>query len=221
MKTYSVYTIPSEEAISQCPLFYVDTVLWNSRQAPRTVGRLGYIPGRGLYFWMQCDETNPKRSLTGHMDRVCTDSALEAFFAFPEIPDGADELFAPDNNALYFNFEINANGAMYAKTGWGRKGREPLLPEEFAQTEVCAQILADGWEVSCLVPAALICRLTGIESFAPGDSLFCNFYKISEDPAIEHYLSYNPIESETPNFHLPRYFAKAVVCGEENKEPTV
>ncbi|MFR4916405.1 MAG: carbohydrate-binding family 9-like protein [Coprococcus phoceensis] len=53
-----------------------------------------------------------------------------------------------------------------------------------------------------------ICDLEAIKS---GKIFYCNFYKISEDPEIEHYGAYAPIGSETPNFHLPVFFAEAIV----------
>jgi len=42
---------------------------------------------------------------------------------------------------------------------------------------------------------------------------FCNFYKIAESAGIEHYGAYHPIPVETPNFHLPQHFAKAIIVG--------
>jgi hypothetical protein len=169
---------------------------------------MAYIPGEGLFVSMSSDEPDPLRTMTNHMDMVCRDSAMEAFFAFPDI---SASLTEPDNDGLYFNFEVNANGAMYAKTGRGRKGREPLLPEEMAATGVRAWLRPGGWATEFLVPMSLIARLAGIGEFRPGDFFFCNFYKISENPEIEHYLAFSPIGSEKPNFHLPRFFARAVV----------
>ncbi len=58
-----------------------------------------------------------------------------------------------------------------------------LIPEKFLK-EVC-DYLPDG---------------------AGNKEIYCNFYKISEDPAVEHYISFSPIDSEKPNFHLPVFF---------------
>jgi hypothetical protein len=245
MKTYDTYIIRSKEMLDSCPVFHVDNVLWNSKIAPVTEGRMGYIKGLGLFVRMKSDDPDPLRTMTNHMDMVCRDSAVEAFFAFPDVPyqfeikcmkDGAlkpvwtsaqphhkqsvdSELvsatepddYRPDDDGLYFNFEINANGAMYAKTGRGRKGRSPLLPEEMEAAGVRARLLPGGWETEFLLPLPLLRRLVGIDEYKPGDVFFCNFYKISENPDIEHYLAFSPIESETPNFHLPRFFAKAIL----------
>lgn len=211
MQIYPVLTIPNEEKIDACTLFHVDNVQWNSRVHPVTIGRMGYLPHEGLLVFMKCYEQNPLRTMTQHMDRVYLDSAMEAFFAFPERPIMEHEAYTPDDDGLYLNFECNANGAMYAKSGHGRRDRMALLPEEFAAVRPKVRMLPDSWELSFLVPMRVLSRVANIHAFSPGDVFYCNFYKISETPAIEHYLSFSPITSERPNFHLPRFFAKAVI----------
>jgi hypothetical protein len=212
VKTYDTFVIESKKMLDDCPLFHVDNVLWNSKIAPVTTGRMGYVTGMGLFVRMTANEPAPLRTMTRHMDMVCRDSAVEAFFAFPY--DDAhyfSDDFRPNDNCLYFNFEINANGAMYAKTGRGRQGRSPLLPEEMEAAGVAARLFRGGWEAEFLVPISLLRRLARVEEYKPGDVFFCNFYKISENPEIEHYLAFAPIESGTPNFHLPRFFARSTV----------
>ncbi|MDR0615947.1 MAG: carbohydrate-binding family 9-like protein [Synergistaceae bacterium] len=211
MKTYDTYIIESKEMLDSCPLFRVDNVLWDSKIAPATEGRMGYVSGKGLFVRMTSNDPDPLRTMTNHMDMVCRDSAVEAFFAFPDAPASPGEDYRPDDGGLYFNFEINANGAMYAKTGRGRKGRMPLLPEEMEATGVSARIFQGCWEAEFLVPLPLLRRLAGIDEYKPDDVFFCNFYKISETPEIEHYMAFSPIESERPNFHLPRFFARSTV----------
>ncbi len=211
MITYDTLIILKKEDIHTCPAFHVNNVQWNSKLSPLTLGRMGYVPGEGLFVFMKCYEIDPLRVMTRPMDRVCLDSAMEAFFAFPDWPVAEEGSFIPDDNGLYCNFEINANGAMYAKTGRGRQGRAALLEEEFAATDVRANILPDSWEITFLVPLTLLSRVAGIHRLLPGDVFFCNFYKISETPSIEHYLSFSPIGVDKPNFHLPRFFAKAII----------
>ena len=211
MKTYNTLIIDSQELISKCPVFRVDNAQWTCKRKPATQGSVAYIPGKGLYVSMRCDEKDPLRTVTEHMGRVCCDSALEAFFAFPDEAAPLDGDGRPSNDCLYFNFEINANGALYAKTGRGRKNRTPLTEDEMQAAAPAAWIDADGWGAEFFVPVALLRRVAGIDELKDNDVFYCNFYKISENPDIEHYMSFSAIQSETPNFHLPRFFAKAVV----------
>lgn len=206
--TYEAHVIKTKDEITTCPEFLVDNVQWNSTRAPKTRGRMAVLEEKGIYVTMASEDPHPLTTMTRPMDMVCRDSAMEVFFAFPKGP-------TPTDDDLYFNFEVNAAGAMYAKYGRGRKGRTALTPQEYASTGVWAKTDDTGWQIGLLLPYSLLEKTAGISRLAPGDAFFCNFYKISEDPGIEHYLSYSPIQSEAPNFHLPRFFAKAVVTGYE------
>ena len=173
---YKIKTISSKEEIVNCNRFEIDHVQWHHAiTPPKACGYMGYLKGEGLYVQICTEEHDPLARCTEHHEMVCKDSAVEVFLAFAE---KGKEL---TNNDMYLNFEVNANGAMYAKYGFGRQGRQFLK-------EVC-DYLPDG----------------------SGKEIYCNFYKISEDPAVEHYISFSPIDSEKPNFHLPVFFAKAEV----------
>ena len=52
----------------------------------------------------------------------------------------------------------------------------------------------------------------GISRLDENTELYCNFYKISETPEIEHYGCFHLIENEKPNFHLPIYFERCQIC---------
>lgn len=210
---YPVNRIKNWAELETCPRFEIDNFLWTCKQKPPAYGWMGYSPDEGFLLRMVCEEANPKRTANSPQEMVCGDSALEAFFAFPVHPTPPDETFFPSNDGLYLNFEVNANGAMYAKYGNGRRGRQPITPEEYRATNVRAQVFEDRWQIDLCVPQALIKRVCGIERFLEGDIFYCNFYKISEDPQIEHYASYHPVDSATPNFHLPEQFAKAIITG--------
>ncbi|MCL2151485.1 MAG: carbohydrate-binding family 9-like protein [Oscillospiraceae bacterium] len=213
MLTYKTMIIDSPDMICSCPVFKINNAQWTCKRKPSAQGRMAYIPGQGLFISMSCDETDPLRTVSENMGRVCGDSALEAFFAFPDADAPLDGEGCPSNDGLYFNFEINANGALYAKTGRGRKNRFPLTAEEMIEASPSAWVSHDGWGAEFLVPSDLLLRSAGIEELDIGSVFFCNFYKISENPNIEHYFSFSPVQSDTPNFHLPRYFAKSIVGG--------
>ena len=206
--TYSVPIIRSKDQLDHAPTFWCDHYLWTCLTRPRTSGQMAYLEDQGLLLRITSFEENPKRELKNHRDMVCKDSAVEAFFSFPD--PNLKQTRQPSNDDLYFNFEINANGAMYAKTGYGRQGRAFLTDEEYALTDVKAAIEPDCWSVELLVPNQLLERY-GICPMKVGDTFFCNFYKISEDPAIEHYAAFHPIPTETPNFHLPAHFVRAEI----------
>ena len=214
--TYSTCIIPDKAAIHTCPQFRVGHFLWTNRRRPETTGRMGYIPGQGLFVRMASGEDAPRCTYKNHMDMVCLDSAMEAFFAFPAQHLARREGFAPQDGELYFNFEVNPLGAMYAKYGRSRQQREQLSEAEFAATGVAAGITGEGWWMEFLLPEDLLLRVTGKDGLEEGDVFFCNFYKISETPEIEHYAAWANIPTDTPDFHQPRYFgaARITACHE-------
>lgn len=206
---YSVKIIKSPQELLSCHRFEVDNFQWTCHRRPKTFGYMGYIPGQGLLVRMTCIETEPLCRMKHHRDMVCQDSAMEVFVALPDTPPAVGQ--TPKDSDLYFNYEVNSAGAMYAKYGHGRQGRIFLTDAEYAQANVRAQVEQDRWSMEVLISQELITRLSGIQAFKPGDMFYCNFYKISQSPEIEHYGSYAPLDSETPNFHLPHCFARAIV----------
>ncbi|MBQ7840208.1 MAG: carbohydrate-binding family 9-like protein [Lachnospiraceae bacterium] len=196
---YQVKRIKSKAEIGQCALFCVDHFMWDRVMEPKTYGRMGYIEGKGFYVEMTCEEENPKRTFTDYMDMVCKDSAMEVFLAFPE------EGEVLTNDVMYINFEINSNAALYAKCGKGRKDRLKM-PESYLEIADCKAVVEEKqWSVSFTIPEAFLKKECGIKDLG---HFYCNFYKIAESPEVLHFASYSPIENETPNFHLPVFFAK-------------
>lgn len=202
---YKIYRIADRAQIDQCERFAIDQYLWNSLQMPKAYGRAGYIEGQGIYLEMTCEEQNPKRICSKDKELVYKDSALEAFFAFPE--GEMDQ----ENPCIYINFEMNANGALYAEKGYAKENRTLISDQYYKEADCKAKIEADRWSVSVLIPEALLKEVCPFEEVKEGKEFYCNFYKISEDESIQHFGCYSAIQSEKPNFHLPAYFAKAVI----------
>lgn len=202
---YKIKRIETKEQIEICEKFEISHYMWRNVMAPIAYGQMGYIEGEGFYVHMTCEESNPKRTFVNFKDTVYQDSAMEAFLAFPE----EDENLT--NDVMYTNFEVNSNGAMYIAYGKGRRGRQ-FLPEKYLELVDCQSVIEeDRWSVSFLIPEKFLCTECGVKEINSDMQIYCNFYKISESEEIEHYGSFSKIDSETPNFHLPVCFAKAVI----------
>ncbi len=200
---YTVKRIASKAEIETCNRFDITHYMWNSQTMPKAYGWFGYIEGEGLFAKMVCEETNPKRDFKNHHDMVCQDSAMEIFLAFPE------EGETLSNDSMYLNFEINANAAMYAKYGKGRKNRVFLTDKQYEDTGVTAVMEDDRWYLEVLFPEEVLLQVCDFESIKQGRAFYCNFYKIAEAENGQHFGAFSPIESEIPNFHLPVFFAEA------------
>jgi hypothetical protein len=200
---YKVCKIDALNEIEKGVRFDINHFNWNCVYKPKAYGYMAYLEGVGIIVRFITEEKNPKRTYLNPQDPVYKDSAVEVFVSFQEEQ--------PNQESLYMNFEINANGAMLANFGFGRQDRKVLGQELYQQCHVKASVMENSWSVDLIIPLALIRELTGIEKLSSGDGFYCNFYKIAESKEIEHYASYSPIISEKPNFHLPEYFAKAIV----------
>ncbi len=200
---YKVCKIETLQEIEKAQRLEINNFNWNCVYKPVAYGYMAYLEGVGLVVRFVVEEENPQRTYTKPQDPVYRDSAVEVFVSFQETQ--------PDQESLYMNFEINSNGAMLANYGYGRHDRNVLSQTMYEKCNVRAEVLKDHWTVDLVIPMSLIQELTGIESLKTGECFYCNFYKIAESKEIEHYASYNPIVSENPNFHLPQFFAKAIV----------
>lgn len=202
---YTIRKIKEEREIEQCDLFEINHYQWNSSQKPKAYGYAGYLEGKGIYVKLICEEKDPKRVYRNHRDKVYQDSAMEIFMAFPE---KGEPLL---NDVMYLNFEMNANSAMYAAFGKGRKNRAFISEEMYKKSGCKAVIEEERWTLTVTIPEEFLQEICRWEDVKRGETFYCNFYKISESKEIEHYGSFSPIESETPNFHMPVCFAKCKV----------
>ncbi len=182
--------------------FEICHLLWGTKSIPHTYAYLGFVPGDGFYLRMVCEESNPLRTYTHANDPVFQDSAMEAFLHF----DPKDS-FSP----VYLNFEMNANGALLAGYGQQRTYRSYFNEAEHKEFNCRSYIEANQWTSEIRIPVHILKQIYGHLSFKAGDTFSCNFYKISETAEIEHYASYSPILTSTPTFHVPEYFATAVL----------
>ena len=118
----------------------------------------------------------------------------------------------------YMNFETNCIGAMVATRRLGKnEGIEPFTPDQMATIqrrctfprEVIEE--RDGmaeWEVELRIPLALI---FGDRQIAFPQTLRANFYKCADLTKRPHYVSWQPIQLPTPNFHCPEFFGEIIL----------
>lgn len=118
----------------------------------------------------------------------------------------------------YCNFETNCIGAM---VGSRRKGRDkdvqPFSAEEMGRIERKCSFPREAfeekdgmfeWEVELCIPLDLIFRET--KPVFP-QALRANFYKCADKTKKPHYVSWQPIQLPTPNFHCLEFFGQIVL----------
>lgn len=150
-----------------------------------------------LFLKYYVSEKDVKAVYTKVNEPVYRDSCVEFFIAF-------------EDDDSYYNFEFNSKGVCLASFGKGREDRKMLPLEVINQIEclkVAPQLLKDQnyyWELCLIFPLTVFWyhQLTEIS----GKLFKANFYKCGDDVAEPHFLVWNNIESEQPDFHLPQFF---------------
>ena len=133
----------------------------------------------------------------------------------PVSQDSCVEFFvSPTHDNHYWNFEFNCIGAVNASHRSERKNKIPLTDDELAQIKRYASCGTRpfremegifAWNLLVCIPLSLI----GV-TYEPGKpvSLAANFYKCASATSMPHYLSWNPIKTERPDFHRPEFFGR-------------
>lgn len=202
MEHYVCRTIDDIRDLEQCEVFYVDRYNWCGDYRPVTYGRIGYWKGHGFAVRMISEEKNPVGICVEPDGMVCRETAMEAFFQF--FPDECE-------NQIYLNFEGNALGTLHVRYGRSRNDRKSFPADLREACRCTCSIMEDGWMMQLVIPLELIAYVYGKEELGSGSKFRCNFYKISEEQKPVHFGSATEIKSEKPDFHLPKYFATAVI----------
>lgn len=203
-----VAILDNKEQLTELEPFQVENALWGTKEFPPMYGYIGFVPEDAFYLKLVCKESDPLRNYTKANDPVYQDSAMEAFLMF-------EPVHLRTGKELYLNLEANANGALLAGYGEGRTYRSYFTGEEHGKFECRAERGEEEWCVYLTVPVSVLEKIYGPLELGEGSRFTCNFYKISETKETEHYASYSPILSGVPSFHVPEYFADAVIVKRE------
>ncbi len=180
--------------------------LWHHVVTPETKAAI-QLTESGLNSSFKIKESQPRCEVKENFGRVCEDSAVELFLAFPPESSAKSDIFIPrPEHQLYLNFELNSAGFIYAKYGSERHNRIPLTPKQLVSLDIKISHNERSWELFLGVPRSLIEQIAGFDALADGCCFAYNLYKICEHPDCEHYAALNPISSNTPNFHRPQDF---------------
>ena len=131
---------------------------------------------------------------------VWTDSCVEFFIR-------------PADDRLYYNIECNCAGTILVGVGEDRDNRERASQDILNQVQRWSSLGREpfeekigecSWEIALIIPYSVFFKHQ-IEKL-DNQSLKANFYKCGDELQTPHFLSWNPIDLETPNFHCPKYF---------------
>lgn len=157
-----------------------------------------------LYVHLHADEKYIRAEGFGTLDEPYLDSCLEFFFS----PSNGD--------SRYINIEMNPNCCIYFGIGTGNDNLiRIILPQGADSLNAECRKTPGSWDLYYELPFSLI-RLF-FPDFAPEGHLRANFYKCGDLTKQEHYLSWNRVECEKPDFHRPEYFGELIFSVEETE----
>lgn len=132
--------------------------------------------------------------------------------------DSCVEFFvSPGNDGIYYNLEFNGIGTCLMAAGTDRNNRTRLTPELIAKirrlTSAGKNPVAEkpgkfSWTITIAIPFEVF-LYHDIENLT-GKTFRGNFYKCGDKLRVPHYITWNPVGTEKPDFHQPAFFGELV-----------
>ncbi|MES2265168.1 MAG: carbohydrate-binding family 9-like protein [Bacteroidota bacterium] len=149
-----------------------------------------------IYLKYYVNEHTLKAEYSRFNDPVFEDSCVEFFIAF-------------DNDASYYNLEFNCMGTSRAQYGQHKTGRTfipvNLLKTIRHQTLVKSNVVGNiQWELTLCIPKKIF-KFHPALSFEQSKAKV-NLFKCGDGLPQPHFLCWNKIEAQQPEFHLSRFF---------------
>ena len=146
-------------------------------------------------------EEQSVRAVAQHdQDRIWEDSCAEFFCQ-------------PADDGIYYNFECNCVGKLLLAAGPDRNERRRASENIMQSIDRWASLGSEPfdtrqestvWELALCIPFSAF-FLHDVNSLA-GMSVRANVYKCGDLLPVPHFVSWNAINTEKPDFHCPDYF---------------
>lgn len=171
---------------------------------PDMAFRMAWCP-EGIVLHYRVSEQSVRAVYGEDNGQVWTDSCAECFIRNTD-------------SDTYYNIECNCVGTLLIGLRGEDCGRSHLSLEALAKVKRWALLGREPfgernepttWELALVIPA---------ETFSDypirleqGGKLRANIYKCGDDLPVPHFVSWNPINVEKPNFHRPECFGELVL----------
>lgn len=149
-------------------------------------------------------ESNFKAEKTETNQEVYEDSCVEFFVS-------------PSDDGIYYNFEFNGIGTCLMGSGTARAGRERADRELIASIRRLPSLGTSpvghtdtvlSWTLTIAIPYRIFYRH---RINTPEGKIFsANFYKCGDKLRIPHYVTWNRVGTERPDFHQPAFFGQLI-----------
>ena len=180
----------------------IETLNWREYSyKPDVKFRIAYMQDRILLKYYVSEESILAKETKVNGD-VYKDSCVEFFIS-------------PDQNDVYYNFEFNCIGTPHV--GYGQVGtKRNMIDPEILKLISIKSSLGDQpfeertgghqWEMMIMIPKE--CLAFDKDIVLKGFKAKANFYKCGDDTSRPHFITWNPVGTEIPDYHRPEYFGE-------------
>ncbi len=171
--------------------------------APKVTFKIAH-DGSNIFLHFFVEENEVLAKTTEDNGPVWTDSCVEFFMSFGDSP-------------FYYNAEFSCIGKALLGYRKDRKSAEHASADVMNLIKRYPSLGSEPfdkkqgdfkWNMLLVIPVSAYWR-SGINSFS-GIEARANFYKCGDHLTTPHFLSWNPIHTEKPNFHVPQYFDELI-----------
>lgn len=181
----------------------IDTLNWPEfSYKPKLSFRIGHTVTE-IWLKYYVTEKHIRAMETRTNGEVYKDSCVEFFIS----PDGEN----------YYNFEFSCIGTTHLAFGPGRRNRKFVDPSIVEKIEIDSSLGKKPfdnksgnfeWEMMIRIPLSCfqyskITSLNGLKATA-------NFYKCGDGTPEPHFVTWNPVGTEGPDYHRPEFFGKVL-----------
>lgn len=129
--------------------------------------------------------------------------------------DSTVEFFIALNKNAYYNFEFSCIGTRHLSHGPGRGNRTRISPEIVEKIRIESSLGNQpfeersgdfNWEMMIRIP--IECFVFDEIKSLDNISVSGNFYKCGDKTSEPHFVTWNPINTEKPDYHRPEFFGQ-------------
>jgi len=178
----------------------IDTINWKGYDYKPDVALSIAYSNYEIFLKYYITENYFKAEKTDTNQMVCEDSCVEFFVS-------------PEDDGIYYNMEFNAIGTCLLGTGRDRASSMRVKPEIISKirrlstagsTPVKEKTGEYEWGITIAIPFEVFFH-HHIENLK-GKTFRANFYKCGDKLTVPHYVTWNPVTTENPDYHQPEHF---------------
>ena len=179
---------------------FIDRVNWEEYSYKPEVSFSIAYSDKEIFIKFFVREKYFKAERTQSNQSVCEDSCVEFFVS-------------PSDDGLYYNMEFNGINTCLMAVGSERANRTPASNETISKirrvssmgSEPVSEIEGDfSWTLTVAIPFTVFFRHK-VDNLT-GKKIKANFYKCGDKLKMPHYVTWNPVGTEKPDYHQPGYF---------------